>query len=223
MFSLHSPWQCGLVSVGLVTRCKEGSAPVSTPWKFLSSAPLPKCCQWKAWQSSAPGGLGVIWPGRGAVECLCALGCFTQRWGRIWEMCPGARCLLSAVCGVFVLLSAWGTRDSLWVSSALLQKSPMPEADMRLDVGISTLDHSNSAALPAAMLMGVPGLTQKQQWNWKYVFLFTGNEYFSRKGLFTAPPSPSPTTATWKHGVCNTWKNNDGLRITRGGESFRGF
>lgn len=36
-------------------------------------------------------------------------------------------------------------------------------ADVGLDVGTPTLDHSNSSALPAAMLKGFPRLAQKQQ------------------------------------------------------------
>lgn len=73
MFLPDSPWLCGLVSVmGLVARCKDGSALVSSP-QFLSSALVPKCCQWKARQSSALGGLGVYLPGkRGSGMSVCS-------------------------------------------------------------------------------------------------------------------------------------------------------
>lgn len=104
--------QCGLVLVmGLITKGKEGSTPVGILHRFLSSAPLPNCHHWEAWQSSALGDEKFFWLWRGALRCLCAFGYLTQSWDRISERCPALSCQSSAVPGMFVLHSVWEVRS----------------------------------------------------------------------------------------------------------------
>lgn len=105
VFSPLTPRKCGLVSVmGLVAWGKEGFTPVGTLQRFLSSAPLPKCLQQEAWQSSALGGLGFYLAGKwGSGMSVCSWVSHSEL-GQDLRDVPCTGCLSSAVPGAFVLL-----------------------------------------------------------------------------------------------------------------------
>lgn len=127
-----------------------------------------------------------------------------------WSVCP-AQCLRS--------------EESSWVTSAF-RKAPFLRCCPGLDVGTLTLDHSDSLVLPATMLKGFPRQPRKQQhWQWYYVFISTGEEHFSGKGIFTVLQLfllLHVLHLLRSNGGCKTWKNNDGLKIMRGLLSFKG-
>lgn len=90
--------------MGLVTLGKEGSVPLGTLQRFLSSAPLPRPHQWETWQSSAVGGLGFYLAGeRGSGMSVCSwVSC--SELGQDLRDVPCSWRPLSSVPGVFVLL-----------------------------------------------------------------------------------------------------------------------
>lgn len=190
--------------MGLAMQGKESSARMGTLQRLLSFAAMPMCHQQRPARVLLWDDWGSVWCEKGLWDVSVLLG-VSLRAGTGSQRC--VLCLLS------VIHDCWSTCPAGYLRSEkslvgelcpLSEKSCAWDAalvNMGLGLGTPTLHNSNSSTLSAALL----------------------KKSFPRH-FHSAPALPSsPATASWKHRGYNTWKNNDGLKITRAFVSFKGI